>query len=235
MKLSIILPTYNEKENIIPLIESLKENLKDYEKEIIVIDDNSPDGTGKLIRGFSNKHNDVKCIIRENERGLASAILRGVTESSGDILVFMDTDFSHHPKVIPELLRYLDEYDMVFTSRYIKGGAFMETNKLKYHLSKILNIFIKTLLQIPILDSTNGFFVAKKEVFKNLNPSKIFDGYGDYCFKLIYYLKNKSIKMKELPFTYEKRKAGASKTTILKVGLSYLFQTIKLRFNIDID
>lgn len=229
MKLSIILPTYNEKGNIIALIKSLKENLKEYKKEIIVVDDNSPDGTGDQVNEFSKQDEEVKCIIRRDERGLASAILRGVIESSGDTLVFMDTDFSHHPKVIPSLLQYLNEYDIIFTSRYVQGGKFLETNKLKYNLSLILNIFIKTVLQIPVLDSTNGFFVAKKNILNGLELNKIFTGYGDYCFKLIYKLKNKNLKIKEIPFTYEQRGADTSKTSIIKHGASYIFQVIKLR------
>lgn len=235
MKLSIILPTYNERGNIIPLIKSLKENLKRYKKEIIVIDDNSPDNTGKLAEEFSKQDQEVKCIIRKNEKGLASAIMTGVIESSGDTLVFMDTDFSHHPKIIPKLLKHLDEYDAVFASRYIKGGKFLGVKKIQHILSKILNRFIKVILKLPILDSTNGFFVAKKEIFKDLNFNKTFDGYGDYCFKLIYSLKNKNIKMKEIPFTYEKRKFGESKTLITKMGVSYLSQVVRLKLSTNND
>ncbi|MCK4589135.1 MAG: glycosyltransferase [Nanoarchaeota archaeon] len=229
MKLSIILPTYNERENIVPLINSLKENLGNFEKEIIVIDDDSPDGTGRLVEKLDDK--EVKCIIRMNERGLATALMRGIFESSGDVLVFMDTDFSHHPKVIPRLLNQLGRYDLVFASRYVKGGGMLTERKFQYPLSKLLNWFIKTALWIPILDSTNGFFVSKKEIFKGLKFKKIFDGYGDYCFKLIYYLKKRRIKMKEIPFIYEKRKSGDSKTGILKVGVLYLKQVAKLRFS----
>lgn len=229
MKLSIILPTYNERENIIPLINSLKENLEDFEKEIIVIDDNSPDGTGRLVEDFSDK--EVKCIIRMDERGLATALMRGIFESSGDVLVFMDTDFSHHPKVIPRLLNQLGRYDLVFASRYVHGGSMLTDRKFQYPLSKLLNLFIKIFLGIPILDSTNGFFVAKKEAFKSLKFKRIFDGYGDYCFKLIYFLQKRKTRMKEIPFIYEKRKSGESKTGILGIGLLYLKQIAKLRFS----
>lgn len=229
LDLSIILPTYNEVDNILPLINSLKENLKEYKKEIIVVDDNSPDGTGKLVEAFSKRDKEVKCIIRKDERGLASAILTGLIESSGDVIIFMDTDFSHPPERISGMLKYLEEYDVVFASRYVEGGEFLGTTKLKYVLSLALNKFIKFVLQIPILDSTSGFFAAKKEIFEGLKSKKIFDGYGDYCFKLIYYLKNKNVKMKEIPFTYKSRIFGRSKTLIIHHGVSYVLQTLKLR------
>lgn len=231
MKLSIILPTYNEKDNVIPLIQSLQENLSNYEKEIIIIDDNSPDGTSELVKKYTQINPEIKLIVRTNERGLATAILKGINESHGDVVVFMDTDFSHDPKVIPKLLAHLHDADLVFASRYVQGGKMKTDRKIQYPLSKLLNKVIKIILGIPILDSTNGFFVARKKSFKGLNPKKIFDSYGDYCFKLIYYLNQKKIKMKEIPFTYEKRKSGASKTRLLNVGSNYLIQAIKLRFS----
>ena len=229
MKLSIILPTYNESGNITLLITSLKKNLKAFDKEIIVIDDNSEDNTGKIVKNLSKKDKEIKCIIRKDEKGLASAIKRGINESTGDILVFMDTDLSHNPAFIPTMLSYINKYDMVFASRYVKGGKMITDNKLQLLFSNLFNRMIKLVLGSPILDTTNGFFVAKKSKILKLDLNEVFDDYGDYCFKLIYYLK-KEAKMKEIPFTYEKRLYGKSKTSVIRHGLSYTYKMLKLRF-----
>ncbi len=227
--LSILLPTYNEKGNIIPLLKSIKENLKEYKKEIIVVDDSSPDGTADLVKEFSKNNQEVRCIVRKSKQGLASAFINGINASSGDLIVIMDADLSHPPSVIPKLLKYIDDYDIVAASRYIKGGKMLTNNKVQFIYSTIFNMFVQKLLDIPFTDSTNGFFVAKRKIFHNLNLEKIFDGFGEFHFKLAYHLKNK-ITVKEIPFTYEKRKRGMSKNSPVKHGFSYVMEALKLKF-----
>jgi len=230
--LSVILPTYNEKGNIVLLIEAIQNVLNKIENEfeIIVVDDNSPDKTGKNVEERHKGNSRVKVFIRTNERGLATAIRFGYEHSKGKHLIVMDTDFSHPTYVIPKLLGYLKEHDLVLASRYIKGGR-MVTNRPQYYLSKLLNIFIKNYLGLKILDSTNGFFAAKREIFSSINKDKVFYGYGDYFFKLLYHLKNKNFKIKEIPFVYEKRLSGQSKTRIIREGVNYIRETLKLRFS----
>ena len=150
--LSIIIPTYNECKNILRLIDSIRNNLPhDLNYEIIIVDDDSPDGTGKIVSEYyaknensdvpsvnyllysQNNHNDnsdthlksvVKVINRRERNGLVPAILQGISSSIGDYVLIMDADFSHPPEIIPKIIHELDsKYDIVIASRYIKGGS----------------------------------------------------------------------------------------------------------------
>lgn len=232
MKVSVILPTYNESGNIVPLMENILSVLKAETCEIVVVDDNSPDRTGRIALDFSKTHSQVKVIVRKKERGLATAFKRGIRESTGDILVFMDTDFSHNPVFIPQMLKKLAVCDAVFMSRYIPGGKMRTkgfSEQVQYVLSTFLNYFIKAILGIRILDSTNGFFSIKRKKLMLANLDRAFTGYGDFCFKLIYCLKRKGVRMRELPFVYEERRHGKSKTNILRQGVRYILEALRLR------
>ena len=200
-KVSVILPTYNERGNIADLVEEIiKVVKKPYALEVLIIDDSSPDGTGEEAKKLSKKYKQVRTIIRQ-ERGLASAILRGIKESKGDVVVAMDTDFSHPPSDIKRLLDGLKDSDAVFASRYVKGGS-MHGDRIQYYLSMLFNYVVKIILNITILDSTSGFFAIKKKYVMGLNE-KLFTGYGDYCYKIIYVLRGK-IKVKEIPLLLHK-------------------------------
>jgi len=131
-QVSIIIPTYNESENIIQVLKSIGEHLpEDIVVEAIVVDDNSPDGTGKIVDDYINdEQNKIGCTIdiihRKTKSGLSSAILDGIEHSSGEIIVVMDRDFSHPPKIIPQLVEEIkiSECDIVIASRFVPGGAF---------------------------------------------------------------------------------------------------------------
>ena len=229
-KVSVVLPTYNERGNIgklsLELIKAVKQS--GYATEIVIVDDSSPDGTAEEAKKLSKKHKEIKAIVR-TERGLATAVLRGINESAGSIIVLMDCDFSHPPAVVSGLLKELKNADAVFASRYVKGGS-MDADAIQYTLSKLFNYAIKLMLGIKILDSTGGFFAIKRKAFENVKMQKVFQGYGDYCFKLIYALKNK--KMKEIPFKYMPRRYGQSKTSLVKASVSYGLEAIKLRLGL---
>jgi dolichol-phosphate mannosyltransferase len=227
-KVSVILPTYNERGNIVELSKELIAEIKraGYSPEIVIVDDSSPDGTGKVAKALSKKNKAVKTIVR-SERGLGSAVGRGIQESSGSIIVLMDCDFSHPPKHVPLLLKQLETADAAFASRYVAGGN-MNTDKVQYYLSKLFNYVIKTLLGISVLDSTGGFFAIKRKALKGLNMD-VFAGYGDYCFRMLYALKPARLKITEIPFQYMPRRHGKSKTPLLKSGVSYGLEAIKLR------
>jgi len=228
-KVSVILPTYNERGNIVELSKELIKELTQagYAPEIIIVDDSSPDGTGEIAKTLSKKNKAVKTIIR-TERGLGSAVGRGMQESTGSIIVLMDCDFSHPPKFVPVLLKQLEHADAVFASRYLAGGS-MDTDQLQYYLSKLFNNVIKTLLGIPVLDSTGGFFAIKRNILKGLNMERVFTGYGDYCFRMLYALKPSRLNIKEIPFKYMPRRYGKSKTNLVNAAVSYGIEALKLR------
>jgi dolichol-phosphate mannosyltransferase len=228
VKASIILPTYNEKENIGLLIKSIEKAVSsDY--EIIVVDDNSPDGTAKKVAELAKTNERIRLILRMNERGLASAIGRGFSEAYGDILIAMDTDLSHPPDIINKLLKEIHNFDIVVASRYVKGGLMYSSIKKQVYLSKIINHFIRIALGLKIHDVTGGYFAIRKSVLQKINPKLVFRYYGDYFFEMVYYLQKQNIRFKEIPFTYSPRRHGTSKTKIISGGLLYLREVYKLR------
>lgn len=229
-KTSVILPTYNERENITPLVKEIIDNLKAFDYEIIIVDDNSPDGTGEEAKKLEKEYKNVQAIIRIGEKGLAKSIKDGILTSKGDYIIVMDTDFSHPSDVIPRLLEHIEENDLVIASRYTEGGS-MDAPFYKFFLSKLLNQTIRLILGLKIKDLTGGFFIIKRELVNNLNLDKIFKGYGDYFFELAYLLNTKDCKIKEIPFNYGIRKYGDSKTVLIKIGIEYITQALKIRLS----
>ncbi len=226
---SVVLPTYNEKGNIAGLSEELLKEIRKagYAPEIVIVDDSSPDGTGEEAKRLAAKHKEIKAVVRA-ERGLGTAVLRGIRESSGDSIILMDCDFSHPPQFVPVMIRELENADAVFASRYVKGGS-MNTDRAQYFLSLIFNYAIKMLLGIRVLDSTNGFFAIKKNALAGIRMERVFRGYGDYCFRMLYALKPEKLKIREVPFNYMPRRYGRSKTSLFRAGFSYCAEALKLR------
>ena len=232
--ISIILPTYNEKENILSLIESIFQTFSKIENikyEIIIVDDNSPDGTSRELGKYQNKNKNITLITRKDKRGLASAIKTGILEAMGEHIVIMDTDFSHPPEFIKNMINVREEsdFDVVIASRYIKDGE-MQTSKVKYLLSKFMNLLLGFILNLKIEDLTGGFFIIKKSLLNKVNLDKIFIGYGDYFFRLFYELKKIKYSFREIPFKYAKRKVGVSKTKTFKMGIDYIKAMVLIRF-----
>ena len=170
MDVSVILPTYNERGNIVPLIEAIQRELgrAGISYEVIVVDDNSPDGTWQVVESLAHTYPTVRLIRRMNERGLTSALQRGISEARGDVVVWMDTDLSMPPEKIPELLASLPEYDLAIGSRYVKGGKDTGHSLAAQAFSRTINFFAGLFLGFDITDYTSGFVASKKEVFDRI-------------------------------------------------------------------
>ena len=230
MNLSIILPTFNEKDNIISLVKKIQEISKEVEnKEIIIVDDNSPDGTYQSCKSEFENAPDVKLILRKNNRGLANSIGEGVKNCSGENIIIMDTDLTHDPKLISKLIKLIKEYDIVSCSRFCAGGL-ME-NKMHYYLSFVFNLFIRIILRTQIQDNLGGYFCIKKNVLDSLPYERIFYGYGEYFFRLLYFAQKKKFSLIEIPAIYNLRHKGKSKSNFFFLLFKYFFAAIKLRFN----
>lgn len=230
MKISFILPTYNEKNNIIKLIKSIIGEVKRllYEYEIIVVDDNSSDKTGIISRKYFLKEKQIRVYIRSKDRGFASAIYYGIKKSTGEIIIIMDTDFSHNPNLIPVMLSKIKSCDIVIGSRFVQNGG--GEDKVRYWISKIYNMFLRYLLRINISDFLFGYSCIKKDFLnKNKLVSKdIFYGFGDYFIRLAYYInKSKGIYI-EIPAFYKSRTYGVSKSNIFKMFFTYTRTSIEL-------
>lgn len=231
IKASVILPTYDEAGNIIQLVEAIKRELTEnrINNEIIIIDDNSPDQTGLLAQKYFAKTANVRVIIRKDQRGLSSAIRKGIESGVGEIIVVMDTDFNHEPKLIPKLIEKCSKYDFVIGSRYIKGGG-ME-NKVRERLSYLFSILIRVLLFSPVHDNLSGFFAIRRVQLDRINLDRVFVGYGEYFMKLIYLAKLKDLTFAEIPCFYKNRQYGYSKSKFLSMSRDYLNTALMLRLN----
>lgn len=229
IRASVILPSYNESGNIVKLIEEIKSELsaKRISHEVIVVDDDSPDKTGLLAQKYFSKIPEVRVIIRKKERGLATAIRAGLEKAVGEIVVVMDTDFNHEPKVVSRLVEKCKNYDFAVGSRFIKGGGM--ANKTREYLSYLFNIMVRIILGSPVRDNLSGFFAMKRKELEELNFDKIFWGYGDYFIRLIYFAKEQGYSFAEVPSFYKDREYGDSKSQFLSMFRDYLATTVNLR------
>lgn len=218
MDLSIIIPSYNEKENILILLNKIFNEFKEHKinGEVIVVDDNSPDGTGKLVENFKKKYKHLKIIHRSGKLGLSSAVLDGFKIAKGNVFGVMDADLSHPPEKIPKMFSIIKEEkaDFVIGSRYVKGGRIKGWNFKRKIMSKVATLLAKPFTSVK--DSMSGFFMIKKECLKDrkFNPKG---------FKILLELviKAKYKKIKEVPIVFVNRTKGKSKAGINEI-FSYL-------------
>jgi len=215
-QVSVIIPTYNESKNILQVLKSIGENLPLYfSTQAIVVDDNSPDGTGKIVEDYLKNVKKiagytVDIIHRTAKKGLGSAILKGVQYAKGDTIVVMDSDFSHPPQIIPRLLDALKKYqcDIVVASRYVKGGNIHGWPLKRKLMSKLATVIAKKSLGVRITDPMSGFFAFNRAIIKGLK----FDAIG-YKMLLEILVKTKGATVKEIPYTFTDRKFGSSKVS----------------------
>ncbi len=223
-EVSIVIPTYNESKNIKGILHLIKEHLpKNTRVEAIVVDDNSPDGTGKIAEDYFKSLKEktlytINVINRKTKEGLSSAILNGVEQAKGKIVVVMDSDFSHPPQLIPKLVEVLKQSktDIVVASRYLNGGNIQGWSLKRKIISKIGTMIAKKGLGIKQSDPMSGFFAFNKDVIKGIN----FDAIG-YKLLLEMLVKTKGVSIKEIPYTFLDRQNGKSKLgikTILEFG-----------------
>lgn len=213
MDISVILPTYCESGNIRLLIEAIEDNLAPSggEIEIIVVDDASPDGTAEVVRSIPPLPGfHLQCLVRPQERGLASAIKYGIEHCSGERVLVMDTDFNHSPDNLRLMAEGLDQFDLVIGSRFVKGGG-MEDN-FRYFCSLIFNLFIRAVLWSPVNDSLSGFFAMKRTTLQVFDLEYIFRGYGEYFIRLVFLTRRAGLKVEEIPVFYTLRRSGESKS-----------------------
>jgi len=208
MKLSLVIPTYNEKENIQKLIKKIQKEFKEnnINGEIIIVDDNSPDGTGNILEELKKKQKNLKVIHRSGKFGLSSAVLEGWKTADGEVLGVMDADLSHPPEKIKELFETIRKGKADFTigSRYIKGGKIEGWNLKRKLMSKTATLLSRVYTKVK--DPMTGFFMIKKEVIKNvdLNPK-------GFKILLEIIIKGKYKNIKEIPITFINRMEGKSK------------------------
>ena len=228
--ISVVMPSYNERENIAETIQRIAETLGESLLEIIIVDDNSPDRTWELIEQLKEPHTRV--IRRLDKRGLASALADGTKAAKGEIVVWLDCDLGIPPEDILKLVEKLDQYDVAIGSRYVPGG--MDTrSKFRGFLSLVFNTYTRFFLGHHFWDWTSGFAACHKWVLDKIPLSD--DGFGEYFMEWVYACTKQDIRMVEVPYRYGLRKAGVSKTdsnvfVFLRLGYKYALRVLKIRF-----
>lgn len=203
-KISVIIPTYNEKENIGKLIPAIHDILNGYEYELVIVDDNSPDGTAKVAEELSKTY-PVRILKRNGKLGLASAILYGFQNSKFDILGVIDADLQHPPEYMKGFINAVkDGYDIAIGSRYVHGGKIEGWSRYRSLVSRGAIILSKPLTNIK--DPTSGYFFLKKDVIKEISFSSI-----GYKILLEILVKGSYGNIKEIPYTFKSRQNGNSK------------------------
>lgn len=229
-KLSIVIPTYNERMNIIPLIESIMAVIGEsrHGYEVIVVDDNSPDKTATALKESFRANRNIRVFKRTGGRGLASAILFGIKKSKGDIIVGMDADFNHPPEKIPDLIGGLDKSDLVIASRFLPEGGM--DDKIRYFFTLAFNLFLKYALGFPTSDNMSGFYAIEKIKLLDLPIETIYEGYGEYHLRLVYLAAKRNLTIGEIPVYYKSRIHGKSKSNLMAM----FFQYLKIAFELKI-
>jgi dolichol-phosphate mannosyltransferase len=207
-KISIIIPTYNEKDNIAPLLSRVDRALSGYNYEVLIVDDGSKDGTIELASELASKY-QVKVIVRRGERGLATAVVHGLKSADGQIIGVMDADLQHPPEVIPDLIKAIqDGADMVVASRYIPGGGCPNWGLSRRIISRVALMISHLLLPSTrqVKDPLAGFFMFRRQ---NVDPEKL-KPIG-YKISLEVMLTGNFQRIVEVPYIFEDRSAGQSK------------------------
>jgi len=233
MKSIIIIPTYNEKENIGKLIEEILKLNRDF--HILIIDDNSPDGTGRIAEGLAKKHSEVSVIHRRGKLGLGTAYISGfkyALENNYDLIFTMDADFSHEPKYLIDLLEKAKEYDLIIGSRYIEDGGIQNWPLHRLILSRGANFYVRMVTRLPIFDSTGGFNCYRREVLEKIDLDTIIsDGYA-FQIEMKYRWWKKGFSIKEVPITFIERTRGTSKIS-KRIIFQAFFLVWKLRLSLN--
>lgn len=238
-KLAIATPTYNEKENITELVETIKKVLDPIKIDttILIIDDNSPDGTGKIADKLADKYNSspfkVTVMHRAGKMGLASAYIQAfkkLLRQDFDYILTVDADLSHQPKYIPELLEKIDKYDLVIGSRNVPGGAVENWSILRRILSKGGSLYSRLILGVNVKDFTGGFNLYKREILEKVDLDKIkSEGYA-FLIEMKYRIIKKDAKFYEVPIIFPDRKRGKAKMS-KKIILEAMFRVWQIKFS----
>lgn len=232
LKVSVVVPTYREGENVTPLVSRIGATMRKSGRafEIIIVDDDSRDGTEETVSRLAGAGDPVRLIVRRDARGLATAVVRGFAEAAGELLVCMDADLSHPPEAIPDLLGALDEpgVEFVIGSRYVAGGS----TEQGWGIFRALNSRVATLLARPftnVRDPMAGFFATRRNVFERAAP---LDPLG-YKIGLELIVKCDCRNVREIPIHFANRSGGESKLTVAQ-QLLYLRHIARLlRFKLS--
>jgi len=209
----VILPTYQEAENIGPIVEAVSAKLGDGDR-ILVVDDNSPDGTGRIADELAAKSEMVEVLHRPGKQGLGPAYLAGfevALDGGAGLIVQMDADFSHDPAYLPRLVAASELADLVLGSRYVPGGGITEWGGLRKLISRGGSLYSRTLLGVAVRDLTGGFKCFRREVLEAIDLNEVAASGYSFQIEMTYRTLKAGFEVLEVPITFRERTAGASK------------------------
>ena len=208
----VILPTYNEADNVLDLVTQVL--AQSSQIEVLVVDDNSPDGTGQLVAEAARSEPRLSLLKRPGKLGLGTAYLAGFQrglDRGFDRIFTMDCDFSHNPRYLPAMLTAMDDYDVVVGSRYVPGGGVENWPWPRRLLSRFANLYARTLLRLDVRDCTAGFRGYSREVLETVDPFVIRSSGYSFLEEMAWRVTRCGFTMGEIPIIFEQRKAGSSK------------------------
>jgi dolichol-phosphate mannosyltransferase len=211
----VILPTYNEAENLEPLVNAVLERLPD-SRRVLIVDDNSPDGTGEIADQLAAGSEDVQVLHREHKEGLGPAYLAGFRQAldgGAELVIEMDADFSHDPAYLPQLLRAVEDADLVLGSRYVPGGGVNEWGKMRRFISKRGSGYARRMLGVGIRDLTGGFKCFRREVLEAIDLDSITSRGYAFQVETTYRAIRAGFRVVEVPIVFRDRREGSSKMT----------------------
>ncbi|MCL4513248.1 MAG: polyprenol monophosphomannose synthase [Candidatus Eremiobacteraeota bacterium] len=217
--ISVVVPTYNEQDNLPVLVEKIFSALGDHPGEVVVVDDNSPDGTGEIAEKLKSRY-PVQVIHREGKLGLATAVMAGFQSAKGEILCVIDADLSHDPALLPEMIKALDAADLAIGSRYIKGGGMKGWPKYREFGSRFAILLSRPLTSIH--DATSGYFCFRRKVMDGVRLDPL-----GFKIGLEIFVKGNYSRFVELPYIFQDRQSGKSKLNKKEI-FNYLKHLLKL-------
>ena len=230
MKTIVMIPTYNESENIEKLVKTI---LKFSKIEILVIDDNSPDGTHKIIRNLMKKNSRVKLLLRKKDKGRGLAGIAGYKyclEHGADYIIEMDADFSHNPKYIPDFLENIRKADIVLGSRLVHGGSDNDRGIIRKTITMLANLYIRLMLGIKVKDCNSGYRCFRRKVIEKINPDALVSKGPDILQEVLFIAHLKGFKIIEIPIEFINRKLGKSKLSLKDLFKGYIV-VLRLKIN----
>jgi dolichol-phosphate mannosyltransferase len=215
----MIVPTYNERENLAKLVAHLRSLPGNV--HVLIVDDNSPDGTGAIADAISASDESVHVLHREGKLGLGTAYRAGFhygLEHGFQYICTMDADFSHNPDRLPALLdKAASGYDLVIGSRYVPGGAVVGSPALRKFVSYAANWLAHTLLGVEARDCTAGFRCYRRKVLETIDPDSIFSSGYSFLIEMAFHCQRAGFRIGEVPITFVNRTEGASKINRLEI------------------
>ncbi|MEY4617039.1 MAG: hypothetical protein RJB66_1999 [Pseudomonadota bacterium] len=230
MKTLVIIPTYNERENISQIVPAVL-NLTTAETEILVVDDNSPDGTANIVKQLQAESSRVHLLLRQKKEGLGRAYIAGFhwgLENGFDVLTEMDADFSHRPEDLVKVLEEAKTSDFVIGSRYVPGGSTVNWGLLRKIISRGGSLYSRLILGFPIRDWTGGFNAWHRQVLIAMDLDKVQSNGYSFQIELKYRASRLGFKGTEVPIVFEDRRVGQSKMS-MKIVLEAFYRVWLIR------